>query len=82
MHRTRSDPKHSSAPCLPADWKAFELRYRYRETVYRVAVLRTHDETEGMTVTVDGIEREDRVVPLVDDRREHWVEVRMHVVIS
>jgi cyclic beta-1,2-glucan glucanotransferase len=69
-------------PCLPADWKAFKLDYRYRETVYRIAVLQTPGETEGMTVTVDGIEREDRVIPLVDDHREHPVEVRMHVARS
>jgi hypothetical protein len=58
------------------------LYYRYRETVYRIAVLQVRDETEGMAVTVDGIEREDRVIPLVDDKLEHSVEVRMHVVRS
>ena len=26
------------APCIPADWKAFKMSYRYRETVYRIAV--------------------------------------------
>jgi cellobiose phosphorylase len=70
------------APCLPADWKAFMLYYRYRETVYRIAVLQVRDETEGMAVTVDGIEREDRVIPLVDDKLEHSVEVRMHALRS
>ena len=30
-----------------------------------------------MTVTVDGIERDDKAIPLVDDRQEHSVEVRM-----
>ena len=70
------------APCLPADWKAFELSYRYGATVYRIAVLQTRDETEGMTVTVDGIDRPDRVIPLVDDQREHSVEVTMHVARS
>jgi cyclic beta-1,2-glucan synthetase len=69
------------APCLPADWKAFKLHYRYRETAYRIAVLQTLGETEGMTVTVDGITREDRAIPLVDDRHEHSVEVIMHVVV-
>ena len=29
------------APCLPADWKEFKLHYRYRETVYHIAVLQT-----------------------------------------
>ena len=31
----------------------------------------------GMTVTVDGIEQDDQAIPLVDDRQEHSVEVRI-----
>ena len=30
-----------------------------------------------MSVTVDGVERQDKVIPLVDDRQEHSVEVRI-----
>ncbi len=67
------------APCLPADWKAFKVHYRYRETVYHIAVLQTHAANGGMTVTVDGIEQEDDAIPLVDDRQEHYVEVSIHV---
>jgi cellobiose phosphorylase len=71
------------APCLPADWKTFKLHYRYRETVYHIAVSQTHaaddDEKIGETsVTVDGVERDDQAIPLVDDRQEHAVEVRVH----
>jgi cyclic beta-1,2-glucan synthetase len=64
------------APCLPADWKAFKLHYRYRETVYHIAVLQAIAAKAGMTVAVDGIERDDKAIPLVDDRQEHSVEVR------
>jgi cellobiose phosphorylase len=64
------------APCLPADWKEFKVHYRYRETVYHIAVLQTVAANGGMTVTVDGIERDDKTIPLVDDRQEHSVEVR------
>ncbi len=32
------------APCLPADWKTFKVHYRYRETVYHIAVLQTPAE--------------------------------------
>ena len=70
------------APCLPADWKEFKLHYRYRETVYHIAVLQTHAADGGMTVTVDGIERDDKAIPLVDDRQEHSVEVRTAVTLS
>jgi cellobiose phosphorylase len=70
------------APCLPADWKEFKVHYRYRETVYHIAVLQTAAENAGMTVTVDGVERDDQAIPLVDDRQEHRAEVRIHVAPS
>src|SRR4030065_1829716 len=66
------------APCLPADWKAFKVHYRYRETVYHISVLQTrggNGETRG---TGDGGERPHPRVPLVDDRRKHSVEVVIH----
>jgi len=28
-------------PCLPADWKTFKVHYRYRETVYHIALIQT-----------------------------------------
>jgi cellobiose phosphorylase len=65
------------APCLPADWEGFKLHYRYRETVYHIAVLQTPAEHGEMRVTVDGIEQHDKTIPLVDDRKEHGVEVRI-----
>ncbi len=65
------------APCLPADWKTFTMHYRYRETVYHIAVLHAHDGNSETRVTVDGVEQQDPVIPLVDDHREHSVEVRV-----
>ena len=69
-------------PCLPAGWKGFTLLYRYRETTYRIKVLQTETGTGEMQVTVDGIERDDRIVPLIDDHREHAVEVRINAPVS
>jgi cellobiose phosphorylase len=65
------------APCLPADWTGFTVHYRYRETVYHIAVLQTSAGNGEMGVTVDGVEQDDKAIRLVDDRREHAVEVRM-----
>jgi cellobiose phosphorylase len=66
------------APCLPADWETFKLHYRYRETVYHIIVLQTHAADDKTSVTVDGVKQRDEAVPLVDDRLEHAVEVRIH----
>ncbi len=63
-------------PCLPTEWKGFRVHYRYRETVYHISVVQTPGGGDETRVTVDGVERHDDGIPLVDDRREHSVEVR------
>jgi len=65
------------APCLPVDWEAFKVHYRYRETLYHIDVLQTREDKGGASVTVDGVERHDKTIPLIDDRQEHSVEVRI-----
>ena len=67
----------SIAPLLPADWKGFTVHYRYRETVYHIAVVRTQGVDGATGVTVDGIPQQDTAIRLVDDYREHAVEVRI-----
>ncbi len=65
------------APCLPADWAEFKVHYRYRETVYHITVSQTSAASDGMSVTVDGLERDDNAIPLVDDGQEHSAEVQL-----
>ncbi|WP_301101646.1 glucoamylase family protein [Propionivibrio sp.] len=73
-----ADRVHFS-PCLPANWQAFSIHYRYRETPYHIAVSQTPagvDERMGVScLTLDGVEQADKMVLLVDDRQEHQVEV-------
>jgi cellobiose phosphorylase len=64
------------APCVPADWDSYKIHYRYRDTVYHITVKRVGEPSGQVTrVRVDGAERPDTRIPLVDDRREHFVEV-------
>jgi cellobiose phosphorylase len=65
------------APCVPANWKAFKVHYRYRETVYHIDVLHMGAGNGETGVTVDGVEQSDKAIPLVDDRQEHAVEVKI-----
>jgi cellobiose phosphorylase len=64
-------------PCLAADWEAFKVHYRYRETVYHIRVLQTGAGNGETSVTVDGVDRAYKASPLVDDRKEHTVEVNI-----
>jgi cellobiose phosphorylase len=74
--------KLSFAPCIPADWETFKVHYRYLETIYHITVLQTRTGNGGTIVTVDGVERDDQVIPLVDDHQEHSVEVRIQTTHS
>jgi cellobiose phosphorylase len=64
------------APCLPADWKSFRMHYRYRDTFYHITVT-GKGPSEVVSVTVDGLVRSDGLVNLVDDQREHFVEIKI-----
>jgi cellobiose phosphorylase len=61
-------------PCLPAGWAGFKVHYRYRETVYHIAILQGPGEA---AMTIDGASRPFGAIPLVDDGREHLVELRL-----
>ena len=65
------------APCLPADWTAFTVHYRYRETVYHIAVHPAGRGAGEERVSIDGVDQADLTIPLVDDRLEHWVDVQV-----
>ncbi|NTW66725.1 MAG: cyclic beta 1-2 glucan synthetase, partial [Nitrospirae bacterium] len=67
--------KLSFRPCLPGEWDSFKVHYRYRETMYHITVLQKRDNSDTM-VTIDGILQSGKTLSLVDDRREHEVEVR------
>jgi cellobiose phosphorylase len=74
------------APCIPAHWQSYKIHYRYRETVYHITVRRVGEKSEHVSrVTLDGAVvpgagvdaagRPQGMIPLVDDRREHFAEV-------
>jgi cyclic beta-1,2-glucan synthetase len=63
------------APCLPKEWSGFKIHYRYRETLYHIEVRNSGTGTTVSRVATDGQEQPDRLIRLVDDRQEHYVEV-------
>jgi cellobiose phosphorylase len=71
----REGDKLRIAPCLPGDWEACKVHYRYRETVYHITVLQPGDGGVA-SMTVDGVEQPDTAISLVDDHQEHSVEVK------
>jgi cellobiose phosphorylase len=79
--RLEADKLHVK-PCIPAHWASFKMNYRYRETVYHITVCQTRTAGRVTMLTVDDIERHDLVIPLVDDRQKHEVDLRIHIAHS
>jgi cyclic beta-1,2-glucan synthetase len=66
------------APRLPKHWPTCKIDYRYRQTVYKIAISRAGNGAPGsVEVYLDGKELTDGVITLVDDRREHRIEMRL-----
>lgn len=65
------------SPRLPADlWTTFKIHYRFRETFHHIEVRKEGNKADRVIrVIVDGNEQPDHRIPLVDDHREHFVEV-------
>jgi cellobiose phosphorylase len=65
----------SIAPCLPADWPSFKLRYRHKETSYHITVTQTAAANGGAVITLDGVTQTEKSLPLLDDGADHMVEI-------
>ena len=66
------------SPRFPKSWTSYKIHYRYRQTVYHVTITRlTDDSSGGNELILDGQLLTDGTLPLVDDRVEHFAEVRV-----
>jgi cellobiose phosphorylase len=64
-------------PCLPPGWGTFQIHYRYRETFYHIRVHTSGGGTKVRRLSLDGTELLEDFVSLIDDRRDHTVDVEM-----
>ncbi|MGE5406870.1 MAG: GH36-type glycosyl hydrolase domain-containing protein [Methanosarcina sp.] len=62
-------------PCVPLDWKSYQINYRYRETIYRIRLTQQDSKKAALKIIVDGKEESSGYISLVDDHGEHNVEV-------
>jgi cellobiose phosphorylase len=67
----------SFTPCLPEEWKTFEVRYRYMNTMYHI-VITQKDGTDLMMVIADGVKQEKNKIFLTDDGGEHNIQINMN----
>jgi cellobiose phosphorylase len=69
----RNADRLSFEPALPSAWKNFRIHFRYFETFYHIYF--SNGGTQVLEMKLDGVVQPDRVVPLVNDRREHRVDL-------
>jgi cellobiose phosphorylase len=68
------------APCLPADWPGCTIAYRYRTSLYHLAVRQIAPGVvgeESSHLAVDGVKQPEMSFDLLDDQQEHRVELRL-----
>ncbi|MBN1879666.1 cyclic beta 1-2 glucan synthetase [bacterium] len=66
-------------PLIPNAWTTFKIHYRYRQTVYHIRITRlATDSSEKNLLSLDGQHLSGTTIPLQDDRREHFVELKVH----
>lgn len=65
------------SPCLPDGWDQMVVRYRFHETIYRCRIRATGSACGIRSIRLDGIDQVDRTVRLVNDHRQHEVEVEI-----
>ena len=62
-------------PCLPDDWTEFKIRYRYLDTFYHIHIRQITQDEAVPSFTLDGIVQQAHIIPLVNDRIEHKIEI-------
>ena len=68
-------------PCIPVEWKAFKIQYRYRETVYHISVVCISVEKKDTYVTLDGVKQKGNMITLINDTQDHQVVVQIPLPI-
>lgn len=62
-------------PCLPTEWPAVKITYRFKETIYHISL--AQDSQDNITTLhLDGVEQDEPVLKMINDRGTHTVEVK------
>ena len=62
-------------PRVPASWNQFKVHYRYYQTFYHLVFTQAPTHQGPIRVKLDGQVLQDGTLKLLNDQREHTVEV-------
>jgi len=65
-------------PCIPAGWNGFEIKRKFRNSIYRIVVKNPSHVNKGVDrLIVDGIVIKENKIPVFNDGATHDIEVIM-----
>lgn len=74
----KDGPRLYFNPCIPKDWPEYKVQYRLAQTVYLIHILNPERVNRGVAkVLHNGQEVPEGFISLVDDGREHTIQVIM-----
>ena len=63
-------------PCIPKGWTGFDIKYKYKDTLYSISVKNPEGVNRGVKkVIIDGEGQVLSIIELINDKKEHNVEV-------
>jgi cellobiose phosphorylase len=65
----------SFKPCLPTEWKAVNIHYRYGTSVYHIELIQNNNTDGEVQIVLDGKEENATDIILNDDGKEHDLKV-------
>jgi cellobiose phosphorylase len=66
-------------PCIPEEWKNFEVSYRFQDTFYQIHFEQLASEEKNMRVFLDETIQEQNVISLVNDGKTHEVKIELFI---
>ncbi|WP_235834952.1 glycoside hydrolase family 94 protein [Piscinibacter terrae] len=77
LHIDKDGATLTISPCLPEDWTAYAVEYRFRSTPYRIEIEVARGAQDVPSIDLDGHWQAGQAIPLVDDRQTHNVRLRI-----
>ena len=66
------------SPCIPEEWKTFEIEYGFMDSNYHIRFIQTASEVnKTMNVFLDETFQENGIIPLINDGKIHKVEIEL-----
>jgi cellobiose phosphorylase len=66
-------------PCIPEEWKNFEVNYRFQDTIYHIQFDQLASEEKNMKIFLDETIQENNIISLINDGKTHEVKIELFI---